>query len=137
MEGVAEQYLPPEFPAVADMELLTYLQEAASSSPYEHHIGTCITRSSYYTPFDGFSRPVGNWLKETWNSYLQGGALCSDMDTAILFIVSQSLGVASASALVCTNNHDTSLYELEDDPEDCEHRVVDIALEAVRRIVNG
>lgn len=137
MEGVAEQYLPPEFPGVADIELLSYLEEAALASPYDHHIGTCITRSSYYTPFDGFFRPVGRWLKETWESYLQGGALCSDMDTGILFIVAASLGVASASALVCTNNHDTPLSGLEDDPEDCEQRVIEITLEAVRRIANG
>lgn len=136
MEGVAEQYLPPEFPAVADMELLSFLESAASSYPYEHHIGTCITRSSYYTPFDGFSRPVGQRLQETWNSYTRGGAICSDMDTAILFIVAESLGVASASALVCTNSHDTPLSELEDDPADCEQRVIEVVLEAVRRMAH-
>ena len=137
MEGVTEQYLPPEFPAVADMELLSYLEDATSHLSFDYHIGTCITRSSYYTPFDGFERPVGRMLQQVWNSYIQGGALCSDMDTAILYITAGCLGVASASVLVCTNNHDTPLSELEDDPEDCERCAIEIALEAVRRLANG
>jgi uridine phosphorylase len=137
MEGVGEQYLPPEFPAVADMDLLSYWEAAAVESPYGLHIGTCITRSSYYIPFDGIHSPVGFRLQEVWKSYIRGGALCSDMDTAILFIVAESLGVAGASILVCTNNHDTPLSRLEDDPEDCEQRVIEVTLEAVRRMADG
>ncbi len=134
MEGVAEQYLPPEFPAVSDPLLLMKAEEALQGKV---HIGNCITRSSYYTPFDGFSRPSGKRLKERWDEYVGGGAIVSDTDTAILYIVASSLGVRASSLLVATNPCNAKLPDIEDDPEDCEDILIAAALESAKRILDG
>lgn len=134
MEGVAEQYLPPEYPAVSDPYLLMKAERALSGRV---HIGTCITRSSYYTPFGGFSRPSGPRIMERWNEYLGGGAIISDTDTAILYIVASSLGAKASSLLVATNPCNAQLPEIEDDPEDCEDALIAAALEAARSILDG
>ena len=134
MEGVAEQYLPPEYPAVSDPYLLMKAEKALSGRA---HIGTCITRSSYYTPFGGFSRPSGPRIMERWNEYLGGGAIISDTDTAILYIVASSLGAKASSLLVVTNPCNAQLPQIEDDPEDCEDILIAAALEAARSILDG
>ncbi len=133
MEGVADQYLPPEFPAVPDVDLVDLLSQSAEELHHPWEIGTCITRASFYTPFDLTERPLGATLSDIWKSYVKGGALCTDMESAVLFIVAGCLGVRSASLLVSVSDGPASVESLEDAPSDCEDIVITTALHALRR----
>ncbi|MFR1039065.1 MAG: hypothetical protein ACLSE4_09755 [Clostridium sp.] len=49
MEGTGNHYLPFEFPAVPDFEMLRALEEAAEKLGYPYNIGVTITKDSFYT----------------------------------------------------------------------------------------
>ncbi len=132
MEGVANHYSPIEFPAVPDLDLVEILESAALTMKKQLHIGTCITRSSYYTPFDASKRPVRQTLSGLWTSYVEGGAICTDMESAVLFIVGSCLNVKTASLLVAVSDGVPTLQNLEDMPQDCETSLIETALAAVR-----
>ena len=93
MEGVASHYLPPEYPAVPDFDMLKALRAAAAESDIKYHIAPTIS-----------SAPVAEELKYRWNAYLRGGAASTSMECAPFFIIAGCLGARAASLLVCQEN---------------------------------
>lgn len=104
MEGVANHYLPLEYPAVPDHVMLKALQSAAIKHNFPHHIAPTISSASYYTEFSADTRPVAEELKYRWNAYLRGGASSTSMECAPFFIIAGCLGARAASVLVCQEN---------------------------------
>ncbi len=136
MEGVSYHYLPKEFPAVADPDLVESLEASLQSKGIDTHIGVCVTRSSYYTPVDVLTRPVRGTLSSAWSAYREGGAVCTDMESAVLFITGGCLGVRTAALLISVSEGSPSLESLEDAPQDCEERLVGAVLEGIRSIAH-
>lgn len=136
MEGVSYQYETPEFPAVPDPFLVGQMEEAAAKIGFPTRIGIAITRSSFYAPLRPSAYPQATHLKETWEAFVRGGALCTDMDSSVLFIVGACLDVRTASVLVSTTDGQPDISDIEDCSPDLEERVIEVALEAMRRIVN-
>ena len=104
MEGVANHYLPLEYPAVPDHVMLKALQAAAIKNNSIYHIAPTISSASYYTEFSPDTRPVAEELKFRWNAYLRGGASSTCMECAALFVIAGCLGARAASSLVCQEN---------------------------------
>jgi uridine phosphorylase len=104
MEGVGNHYLPLEFPAVPDFELLKALEASAIQLGYRYNIGVSITKASFYTQNHPETKPVGYELINKWHAYEMGGATSTCMECAPLFIVGASLGIRTAAVLVSATN---------------------------------
>jgi len=72
MEGTGNHYLPFEFPAVPDYEMLKALEAAAIKLGHPYNIGVTITKDSFYTETEPETKPVYQELKYKWDSYLAG-----------------------------------------------------------------
>ena len=59
MEGTSREYLPIEFPAVADFEVTAALRDEAQALGYAHHVGVVQCKDSFYGQHDPDSMPVG------------------------------------------------------------------------------
>lgn len=136
MEGLTAHYQTPEFPAVPDLDLVMVLENAAHACSIPAHIGVCITRASYYAPFNFVSLPVGVSIQNAWEAYIAGGAVCTDTDSAVLFVVGSCLGVRTAAMLVATAEGIPKSEALEDCPAWCEKRVIDSAIQGMRGIIH-
>jgi len=138
MEGTGCHYLPMEFPAVPDYEILKALENAALSSEYDMHVGISITKDSYFTEINPKDKPIGYELVNRWNSYVKGGAITTSMEEATLFLVANSLKVRAGSVLVSATNYqdETSLDTSAGGyPADTEIRPIRVAIEALREII--
>lgn len=135
MEGVARHYLPEEYPAVPDMDVLDCLREAAEASQESAHIGIVITKACFSTQYPAPGRPMSRILREKWSAYVDGGALCGEMGCAPMFIIGGTLRIRTAAVLGVSCDDGQYSDDLADWPEDCEKRAIRTAVEGLRRLI--
>lgn len=87
MEGTSREYVPMEYPAVADFTVTEALRDAARARKNRHHLGVVQCKDAFYGQHDPDSMAVDYELKNKWSAWVKAGALCSEMESAALFIV--------------------------------------------------
>ena len=87
-EGTSTHYLPMDFPAVANLEIVNAMVEAAKNLPFPYHIGIAHSKDSFYGEVEPQRMPLAEDLQRRWQAWTQGNALASEMECATLFIVS-------------------------------------------------
>jgi uridine phosphorylase len=107
-EGTTKEYVPVEFPAVADIDVLNALIESAKNLGYPYHTGVIQSKDSFYGQHSLEKMPVGYELKNKWNAWIKAGCLASDMETAAVYIVSQIRGIKAGSVLSVIWNQEQS-----------------------------
>ena len=90
-EYTSQQYVPLEFPAVADLDVTLALRQAARNIKVRHHIGMTHTKDSFYGQHEPERMPVSVKLQDRWNAWIKGGTLCSEMEASTIFVVSSFL----------------------------------------------
>ncbi len=135
MEGVSDHYLPTEFPAVPDFNMLKELERAAMRLEMPYNVGVTITKASFYSQTRPETKPVKDEIIHKWNAYEAGGATSTSMECSTLFLVAATLGIRSASVLVSATNYKN--YAEKDKPPltDLEDRVIVVGIEAMKSII--
>ncbi|MGM0414262.1 MAG: nucleoside phosphorylase [Bacillota bacterium] len=86
-DGLTEQLIKKEYPAVADMELTRKLIAAADAKTYgEIKSGIILTVGAFYPEIE----PLPN------NYYSEAGALAVEMEASVLFLIAALHGVAAS-----------------------------------------
>ena len=98
-EGTSRQYMPLAFPAVADLDVTLALREAAVRRGVRCHVGVGQSKDSFYGEVDPERMPIADELKQRWHAWVAGGALCSEMEAATLFVVASVLGVRAGGVM--------------------------------------
>ncbi len=106
MEGTSREYLPIEFPAVADFDVTSALKRAANKLSYKHHIGVVQAKDSFYSQHSPETMGVADELNSKWKAWIKGGCLASEMESAALYIVSAVRGLRSGSVFHCVWNQE-------------------------------
>ncbi len=132
MEGTTREYLPIEFPAVADFELTGCLVEAAKAGGYRHHTGVVQCKDSFYGQHSPERMPVAYELQDKWQAWLKGGTLASEMESAALYIVCQSLGAKAACILNTIWNQERRAKGMDDTESHDTMRGIRVAVDAIR-----
>ena len=86
-EGTTPQYLPIEYPAIADLDVVVALRSAAMRSGLPYHVGVSHSKDSFYGEVEPDRMPVSNHLLARWKAWKVGGAICSEMESSALFII--------------------------------------------------
>ena len=97
MEGTSREYLPIEFPAVADYGLVHDLAEGAKALALPYHTGVVQSKDSFYGQHSPKSMPNGAELLRKWDAWLAGGCLASEMEAASIFSVAAARDVRAAA----------------------------------------
>lgn len=140
MEGTGLHYLPMEFPAVPNYQVMKALEESAVSLGFHVVVGPSITKDSFYTQTEPETKPVCDELTFRWNSYVKGGAACTSMEEATLYLACASLHVRSGSVLVSATNFDGSVSKRNTAdvyPTDKIQKPIMTAIEALRRLIRA
>ncbi len=91
-EGTSREYMPIEYPAVADFDVVTALKKAGDLSSknvdgMRCHVGVVHSKDSFYGETHPDTMAVSGMLKTNWESYLKCGCLTSEMEAAAIFSV--------------------------------------------------
>ncbi len=98
-EGTSKEYVPIEYPAVADIDITLALREAANELGFTNHVGVVHCKDSFYGQHSPERMPVSYELQNKWEAWIRAGALSSEMETASLYIVSSALRLKAGAIL--------------------------------------
>jgi len=98
-EGTTREYVPVEFPAVANLDITNALVRAAKKLNLTFHAGIVQCKDSFYGQHSPDRMPCGYELKNKWEAWIKAGCLASEMESAALYIVSQILGARAGCVL--------------------------------------
>lgn len=132
-EGTSREYLPIEFPAAANFEIVSALVHAAERLGLRHHIGVIQSKDSFYGEIRPSEQPIAEELAAKWRAWKAGGALTSEMEAAALFIVAQARRVRCGAVLNVLWNADND--DAPSIPPDAAERGIRTAVEALRSMI--
>jgi uridine phosphorylase len=134
-EGTSVHYLPIEFPAVADIFITTALADAARGLDKRVHLGISQSKDSFYGQHDPSRMPVAQRLAQRWSAWTGGGAICSEMEAAPLYIVASVLGVRAGGIMMVMGHPDQSPMTAEEWEASKVEHLLPVAIEGMREII--
>lgn len=115
-EGTTLHYMPVEFPAVADIDVVLALRTAAQNIGIPFHVGPTQSKDSFYGEIEPERMPVDSRLISRWKAWLAGGAVCSEMEAAAIFIIA-SIHRKRAGGVMLMASMDESVEETIEEKE--------------------
>ena len=107
-EGTTRQYIPIEYPAVADRHVVDALARAAKQHGKNYLEGISHSKDSFFGEIDPDSTPIADELKMRWKAWQKGNVVCSEMECAAIFVLSSIKG-ARASAIMNWKDMNTTI----------------------------
>lgn len=106
-EGTTIQYVPIEYPAIANRHVVEALAQVCIEKNYNFAEGIAQSKDSFYGQHDPDSMPNGSILNQRWEAWEKSGVMASEMETSALFIVSAIRGVRAGAIMAygTMNNH--------------------------------
>ena len=97
-EGTSREYVPIEFPAVADFDVAMALRDGARRMGNTVHTGVVQAKDSFYGQHRPQVMPTAQKLEYQWEAWKRAGVLASEMESATLFTVASFLRVRAGAA---------------------------------------
>ncbi len=124
-EGTSLAYLPPEFPAVADLRVTTALLDAAAALGEQPVVGIATTRDAFHRKDQALAERLSR----------DGGVVAAEQECATVFIVATVRRVRAGAVL----GIDSNIFLPRLDPEEsqrrfreAEARTIGVAIKAVQ-----
>ncbi len=130
-EGTTRQYLPIEYPAVADTVLVNALAAAAETLGIGYMLGVSHTKDNFYGEIEPDRMPIADDLKRRWKAWVAGGAICSEMEASAIFILA-SIYRKRAGAVMTVVGSDTDTLKAHKASPDA---MIHVAVEAMRGLI--
>lgn len=134
-EGTSRAYLPLEFPAVADPDVVYHMRQAAEHLEIPHRTGVTHSKDSFFGETEKERMPMAEELTRKWEHYCTGGAICSEMESSTIFVLA-SIHRKRAGACNTMMAKDAHL------PKDSAElalfkgdRAIRVAIEAIKRLI--
>lgn len=136
-EGTSKEYLPIEYPAVADIDCSLALRESANELGIRCHTGVVQCKDSFYGQHSPFRMPVSYELENKWNAWIKGGALCSEMETASLFTVASTLRLHAGAVMLVIWNQEREKNGLPQESCFDTDRAIRVAIGAIKKLIDN
>lgn len=137
MEGTSREYAPIEFPAVPDLAVTNALAAAAGTKGFPFHTGVVQSKDSFYGQHEPETKPVSYELVNKWEAWKRLGCLASEMESAALFVVAGYLHVRAGACYLVVANQEREKLGLENPVAHNTDMAVQVAVEAIRRLIQG
>ena len=135
MEGTSREYAPIEFPAVADIDIVNALIEAAGMSGTDYHAGVVQCKDSFYGQHNPESMPVSYELTNKWEAWKRLGCLASEMESAALFITGSYRRVKVGSIFLTVANQEREKAGLDNPVIHDTDKAIKTAVEALKILI--
>jgi len=97
-EGTTRQYVPLSYPAVADVDVVCALRQAARGFKYKHHLGITHCKDAFFIEGD-CGLPLEDENKSKWKAWYRSNVISTAMESAALFVVSSIKRVRAGEIL--------------------------------------
>ena len=131
-EGTPDGYVPKEYPAIASLDVVNALVEAAEAKGVPYHVGLMRSVDALYADLlpDQMPRPDLRGELEMWT---RAGVIGNDMETSTLLIVSRLRKVRAGTVCLCVDEVGAGeIHHLDPSYMD---RMLDVAVDAIRRLI--
>lgn len=135
MEGTTKEYVPIEFPAVADYRVVQALVTAASNGKCDYHVGVVECKDSFYGEMNPSEFPVGYELAAKWEAWKKCGCLGSEMESASLFIFGAFRKCRTGSVLLALDNQEREKAGLSNVQNHDVNRPIEVAVDAIKYLI--
>jgi uridine phosphorylase len=126
-EGTSKHYMPIEFPAIADIDLVMAIKRAAEKNKARYRIGITQSKDSFYGQHEPERMGVAADLLNRWKAWEIGGAICSEMEASTLFVVASMLRVRAGGIMVMHGEGELGSLE----------PLIETAVLALRELIKG
>lgn len=135
MEGTTREYAPIEYPAVADIDVVSACRTAARKLGLRAHTGVVQSKDSFYGQHDPEIMPVSYELQNKWEAWIRMGCLASEMESAAVFIVSQFLRVRAGAVFLVMANQEREKKGLPNPVAHETEPAIKVSIEAIRELI--
>ena len=135
MEGTSKEYVPVEFPAVGNFEVVSALVNAAKITGTRWHTGVVQCKDSFYGQHNPARMPIGYELENKWKAWIKAGCLASEMESAAVYIAAQVLGARAGCILHTLWNQEREKQGYSNPYVPDESGAIQTAVEAVRQLI--
>ena len=131
-EGTPDGYVPKEYPAVASLQVVNALVDAASAAGVPYHVGVMRSVDALYSDLvpDQMPRPNLRTELETWT---RAGVLGNDMETSTLYVVSRLRNMRAGT--ICLVVDEVGAGEIHHLDPSYMDRMLSVAVDAIRRLI--
>ena len=98
-EGLTGEYVPYEYPAIADRHVVAALADSAEEFGYNFKEGIVHCKDSFYGQIDPDGLPNGDLLKYKWKAWEKSRVMATEMETAALFVLASIRGCRAGSVV--------------------------------------
>ena len=98
-EGLTGEYVPYEYPAIADRHVVAALADSAAEFGYNFKEGIVHCKDSFYGQIDPDGLPNGDLLKYKWKAWEKSRVMATEMETAALFVLASIRGCRAGSVV--------------------------------------
>lgn len=138
-EGTSLHYLPLAFPAIADVDVVQSLRKGAKKAGIPYHEGPTQSKDSFFGEIEPDRMPVSSRLKNRWKAWIDGGAVCSEMEASTIFILS-SIYRKRAGGVMLMMALDDEEPQTKEEMEELKslrdtHRVISVAIEGLKLLI--
>ena len=134
-EGTTLHYMPVEFPAVADFEVVMALKEAATRLHNRYFLGITQSKDSFYGQHQPERMPVASRLLDRWKAWKMGGAICSEMESAVLFILGSIYRKRTGGVMLIMGNQEADDPVVRKGIQDNLDDLIATAIESVKILI--
>ena len=131
-EGTPNGYVPPEYPAIASLDIINALVEASKAEGVPHHIGIIRSVDALYSDLmpDRMPRPH---LRDELEMWSRAGILSNDMESSTLFVVARIRKLRAGTINLCVDELGAGeIHHLDPSYMD---RMLKVAVDALRRLI--
>ena len=141
-DGTSKEYIPEEYPAVPDYEVLNALKTAGdklSSGEIGNncHVGVIQSKDSFYGEIEPEKMPIAEHLVNRWAAYVRCGCLTSEMEAATIFSVAIARHVRAGAVLTALWNVERTKAGLPDPVCESSERAIQCAVEAIKLLIES
>ena len=131
-EGTPDGYVPKEYPAVASLNVVEALREAAEAAGVPYHVGIMRSVDALYSDLvpDQMPRPE---LRQELDMWTRAGVIGNDMETSTLYIVTRLRKMRAGTVCLCVDEVGAGeIHHLDPSYMD---RMLAVAVDAIRRLI--
>ena len=125
-EGTSVQYVPLNYPAVADLEVVNALIEAAKRLKVRYHVGLTVSKDAFYSEEPG-RVPLSRVAVERWKLWEHAGVLATEMECSTIYTLCGINGWRGGGVLAIIGPIGKIV-----DPRAGVSEAIDVAIEAVK-----
>ncbi len=134
-DGTSKEYVPLEYPSVADFNSTLELVKSAEELNKKYHVGVVECKDSFYGQHEPEKMPVSYELENKWEAWKRAGALASEMESATLFIVASFLRVKMTTVLLVVANQERAKKNMSNPIVHDTSAAIEVAVNAIKNMI--